>query len=91
MPVFTVHEPLRALRTVLAARALRRSLLAYLLFNTAEWAVWVAILVYAYQQGGTAAAALASLVQLLPAAAVAPLAAIMGDRAPRERVLPWIY
>jgi MFS family permease len=91
MPVFTVHEPLRALRTVLAARALRRSLLAYLLFNTAEWAVWVAILVYAYQQGGTAAAALASLVQLLPAAAVAPLAAIMGDRAPRERVLPRIY
>jgi len=91
MPAFTAHEPLRALRTVLAARALRRSLLAYLLFNTAEWAVWVAILVYAYEKGGTTAAAVASLIQLLPAAAAAPLVALMGDRVPRERVLPRIY
>jgi MFS family permease len=91
MPAFNVYEPLGALRTVLAARALRRSLLAYLLFNTAEWAVWVAILVYAYQSGGTAAAAAASLIQLLPAAAVAPLAAMMGYRILGERALPWIY
>jgi len=91
MVAFNIHEPLLALRTVLAVRALRRSLLAYLLFNTAEWAVWVATLVFAYDFGGTTAAAVASLVQLLPAAAVAPLAAAMGDRAPRERILSRIY
>ena len=91
MAAFDAHEPLLALRTVLAARTLRRSLLAYLVFNTAEWAVWVATLVFAYDFGGTTAAAFASLMQLLPAAAVAPLAASMGDRAPRERMLSRIY
>ena len=91
MSALNAHEPLLALRTVLAVRALRRSLLAYLLFNTAEWAVWVATLVFAYDFGGTTAAAVASLIQLLPAAAVAPLAASMGDRAPRGRMLSRIY
>jgi MFS family permease len=70
---------------------LRRSLLAYLLFNTAEAAVWVAALVFAYEYGGTTAAAIACLVQLLPAAAIAPVAASLGDRAPREWMLTRIY
>ena len=87
----TASEPLLALRTVLAARVLRRSLLAFLVFNTAEAAVWVATLVFAYDYGGTNAAAFACLAQLLPAAAIAPVAASIGDRAPRERVLAWIY
>ncbi len=90
MPAFNAHEPLLALRTVLAARTLLRSLLAYLLFNTAEWAVWVAILVYAYEQGGTTAAALASLVQLPPAAADDPHRgrARVGDDQPRPSLGP---
>ncbi|MGB5621399.1 MAG: MFS transporter, partial [Gammaproteobacteria bacterium] len=91
MAALTASEPMLALRTVLAARVLRRSLLAYLVFNTAEAAVWVATLVFAYDYGGTTAAAFACLVQLLPAAAIAPVAASMGDRAPRERILAWIY
>lgn len=91
MAVVNVREPLLALRTVLAVRALRRSLLAYLIFHTAEWAVWVATLVFAYDLGGTTVAALAALLQLLPAAAVAPLAASLGDRTPRERTLIRIY
>lgn len=91
MAALTASEPLLALRTVLAARVLRRSLLAFLVFNTAEAAVWVATLVFAYDYGGTTAAAFACLAQLLPAAAVAPVAASMGDRAPRERMLAWIY
>jgi len=91
MQALSLREPLLALRTVLAARALRRSLLAFLLFNTAEWAVWVAALVYAYDYGGTNAAAAAALLQLLPAAAIAPLAASLGDRLPRQRVLGWTY
>jgi len=86
-----LRDPVTAARTVLAARPLRRSLLAYLLFNCAEWAVWVAALVFAYEYGGTPAAAAVSLMQLLPAAAVAPVAASLGDRMPRERMLALSY
>ncbi|MGB7737684.1 MAG: MFS transporter, partial [Steroidobacteraceae bacterium] len=91
MVAFSLSEPLLALRTVLAAGPLRRLLLAYLVFNTAEWAVWVAVLVFAYEYGGTTATALAAVAQLLPAAIIAPLAASFGDRAPRERLLSWTY
>lgn len=88
---FSIKDPLLALRTVLGATGLRRSLLAYLLFNTAEWGVWVAALVYAYDLGGTSAAAAVSLLQLLPAALIAPFAASFADRVPRQRALAWIY
>ncbi|HSN71436.1 MAG TPA: MFS transporter [Steroidobacteraceae bacterium] len=86
-----IREPLQALSTVLSAQGLRRSLAAFLLFNTAEWAVWVAALVYAYDHGGTTAAAAISVLQLLPAALVAPFAATLGDRGSREQTLGWSY
>jgi MFS family permease len=91
MAAFSLNEPLLALRTVLAAVPLRRSLLAYLLFNTAEWAIWVAVLVFAYDHGGTTATAIAAVAQLLPAAIVAPLATSLADGAPREQLLSWTY
>jgi MFS family permease len=53
----------------------------------AEWAHFVALGVFAYEQGGTAAVGVAGLVRLLPAAAVAPFAASFGDRFRRERFL----
>ena len=53
----------------------------------AEWAHFVAFGVYAYDVGGPAAVGLAGLVRLLPAAIVAPFAASLGDRFPRERFL----
>jgi len=53
----------------------------------AEWAHFVALGVFAYEQGGTAAVGVAGLVRLLPAAAVAPFAASLGDRFRRERFL----
>jgi len=40
----------------------------------------VAVLVFAYQRGGTGLAAAIAVIQLLPAAAVAPLAATFADR-----------
>ena len=91
MAAYSLNEPLLALRTVLAAVPLRRSLLAYLLFNTAEWAIWVAVLVFAYDYGGTTATAIAAVAQLLPAAIIAPLATSLADGAPRERLLSWTY
>ena len=53
----------------------------------AEWAHFVAFGVYAYDVGGPAAVGIAGLVRLLPAAIVAPFAASLGDRFPRERFL----
>jgi MFS family permease len=65
---------------VLGNPRLRRVELAFLGFTAAEYGVWVAVLVYAYERGGTSAAAVIAVVQLLPAAVVAPLASRLVDR-----------
>jgi MFS family permease len=65
----------------------RRVELAWGAAIAAEWAHFVALGVFAYQQGGTSAVGIAGLVRLLPAAAVAPFAASLGDRFRRERFL----
>ena len=74
-------------RTVSGNPGLLRLEVAFVGFNVAEWATWVSILAFAYGVGGAAATGLVALVQLVPAALVAPLAAIAGDRYRRERVL----
>ena len=71
--------------------ALRRVELAFLGFNLTEWGIWVAILVFAYGRGGASEVALVAVLQLAPAAVIAPLAASFGDRYPRERVLLAAY
>jgi len=65
----------------------RRVELAWGAAIAAEWAHFVALGVFAYKQGGTSAVGVAGLVRLLPAAAVAPFAASVGDRFRRERFL----
>jgi MFS family permease len=80
-----------AFGAVLRNPALRRVELAFLAFTLTEWAIWVAILVFAYGHGGAGEVALVAVIQLVPAAAVAPVAASFGDRYPRERVLLTAY
>ncbi len=75
------------LRRILRNRGLRRVLPAYLLFNAAEFGTWVAILLYAYDRTGPASVGVVALAQLVPAAVVAPAAAGLGDRFPRQRVI----
>jgi MFS family permease len=65
----------------------RRVELAWGAAITAEWAYFVALGVFAYDAGGASAVGLAGLIRLLPAALVAPSAASLGDRMPRERLL----
>ena len=77
----------RVVRAILRNPALRRVELAFLLFNTVEYATWVAILLYAYDAIGPASVGVVAVVQLIPAAIVAPLAASLADRLPRRRVL----
>jgi MFS family permease len=64
----------------LANPALRKVEAAYFGFSCAEYGVWLSVLVYAYQRGGTSLAAAIAVIQLLPAAAVAPVASILTDR-----------
>ena len=72
---------------ILANRSLRRIEGAFLGFNLTEYGTWVAILVYASSATGPASVGLVALVQLIPAALYAPIAARLGDRYPRTRVL----
>lgn len=75
------------LARIVRNRSLRRVLLAFLAFNVAEFATWVAILLYAYERTGAASVGIVALAQLVPAALVAAPAASLGDRFPRTRVL----
>jgi MFS family permease len=86
-----MRRALGTLGAVARDRTLLRVEVAFLGYNMAEYATWIAILVYAYQRGGASAAGIAALVQLLPAAAIAPLAAFAGDRFRRDRVLQIDY
>jgi len=70
----------RAFSSLAGNTALLRVLAAYLLFILTEYAVWIAMLVFAYNRGGTAVAGLVAVAQLAPAAVVAPLAASLADR-----------
>ena len=62
-------------------------LLAFFAFSVAEWACWVAVLVWAYERDGVGAASVVSVVQLVPAVLVAPFAATLGDRLRRSVAL----
>ena len=62
-----VGPPLRALQAVLRNGRITRMQLAFLLFNVAEPAMWVAIFVYAFDQGGTQEVGVVSILVLVPA------------------------
>jgi MFS family permease len=57
-----------------------RVAVAYATFILTEYAVWIAMLVYAFSQGGATTAGIVALAQLVPAAIAAPLAAASADR-----------
>jgi MFS family permease len=72
-------------------RDIRLIELAFLAFNTAEWATWIAILVYAYGIGGALAAGTVAVIQLIPAALFAPFGALLSDLYPRHKTIFYSY
>jgi MFS family permease len=80
-------QAMTALASLFRNENLRRVELAWGASIAAEWAHFVALGVFAYQQGGAGAVGIAGLVRMLPAALVAPFAATLGDRFTRERFL----
>ena len=68
-----------------------KALAAYVAFTITEWAAFIALIVYAYEDGGSVMVGLVSLLQLIPAALIAPIGSVLGDRHRRERVLLFAY
>ncbi len=77
----------RVVMAVTRNPALRRVELAYLAFCAVEFGTWVAILLYAYEATGPASIGVVAVALLLPAALVAPFAALLADRPDRVRSL----
>jgi Cyclic nucleotide-binding domain/Major Facilitator Superfamily len=61
-------------------RQLRRVELAFATFSAGEWAWWIAMLVYAYAQGGVTESGILATVLLIPAAAFPPAMTAVGER-----------
>lgn len=78
-------------RAVLGLPVLRRLVPAFLVFSVAEWASWIALVVFAYSRGGPAEAGIVAGLVFLPSVIVAPAASYFGDRRPRARVLAAAY
>jgi MFS family permease len=86
-----VASSARLLAHALRVADLRRVLAAYLGFNVAEMANFIAILIFAYEVGGSPALGLVAFLTLAPAAVFAPIGATLGDRFRREVMLTVAY
>jgi MFS family permease len=81
------REARRDFAGVLRNPSLRRLELAWAFSIISTWAYGIAIVVFAYEQGGARAAGLVGLLRWLAAAAVSPFASLLGDRYDRRRVM----
>jgi MFS family permease len=71
--------------------ALARAQIAYLAFSLTEWGAFIALVVYAFRDGGMALVGIVALLQQIPAALVASLGSVLGDRYDRRRVLVLVF
>ena len=79
------------LRSLTAARGVRRVLLAYGFAGFTTYFGWIVVILWAYAEGGPSLAAVAAVIQLVPAALLGPTLASMGDRVSRGTALVLAY
>src|ERR671936_851092 len=80
-------DSVRAFEGMYSNQSLRRIQLAWIGSSIGTWGYVVALMVYAYRQGGPGAVGLVSLIRWFPAAIAAPFGGMVGDRFPRLRVM----
>ena len=68
------------LRTLTGNPQLSRVQAAFVTYNCGEYASWLAMLVYAYAQGGVTASGIVATAMLIPSAVFAPVMAGLGQR-----------
>jgi MFS family permease len=77
----------RAFRDVFRNPGLRRIELAWAASVIGTWAYGIAVIVYAYEQGGATAVGVVGLARWFSAALASPFAAVLGDRYDRRWVM----
>ncbi len=77
----------RAIALTVRSASLRRAQLSSAVIWTAEWAVMVTLGVVAFHDGGSAAVGVVTALRMLPAALLAPFAAVVADAVRRDCVL----
>ena len=82
-----LRESAAAFRGVFANPSLRRLQLAWAAVIVGHWAYLVAVSVFAYNVGGAGAVGLVIVIRTVPAALVAPFAAVLADRYSRVAVM----
>lgn len=81
----------RAFVQTFRSRELARAQIAYLAFTLTEWGGFIALVVYAFRDGGMQLVGLVALLQQIPAAVVASFGSVLGDRFDRRRVLVLVF
>src|SRR5688572_20666820 len=82
-----IDVPLVALRRTASDPRLVRLQLAWAVVMVASWIATVSLSVVAFDEGGSAAVALAVLARTVPGVVVGPVAGALVDRFPRQRCL----
>jgi predicted MFS family arabinose efflux permease len=74
-------------RAAISNPTLRRVTFAYSLFGAAEYGIWLALLVFAYDHDGPTGAMVMALGQLIPSTVLSPVIGALADRMRPARVL----
>jgi MFS family permease len=82
-----LRQSAAAFRGVLANADLRRLQIAFALGIVGHWAYLVAVAVFAYDVGGAGAVGIMVVIRTVPAALIAPFAAVLADRYSRTAVM----